>query len=65
MYVLLPLFREHGKSVLFDPFSEFTFRNIILGSEVYIGSGASFIAALTTITIKDKVMFGPNVIIRG
>lgn len=65
MYVLRPLFREYGKKVLFDPFGEYTFKNIILGNDVLIGGGVSFIAALTTITIGDRVMFGPNVTIRG
>ena len=65
MWMLRPLFRRHGKNFRFDPHGEYTFSNIIVGDDVAIGTGASFIAALTTITVGNKVMFGPNVTIRG
>jgi len=65
MWILRPLFRRHGRNFRFDPHGEYTFSNIIVGDDVAIGTGASFIAALTTITIGNKVMFGPHVTIRG
>jgi len=34
MYCLLPLFRERGKNIWFDPNGLYSFENIILGSDV-------------------------------
>lgn len=39
--------------------------NLFLGSNIYIGDGASFISGISKIIIEDYVMFGPNVTIRG
>jgi len=63
--ILKPLFREHGKNFWFDPDGLYTFKNISVGDNVRLGFGASFVAADTTITIGNKVLFGPNVKIRG
>jgi acetyltransferase-like isoleucine patch superfamily enzyme len=66
MYIMRSLFRKHGKNVTFYPTkSTFSYKNIILGSNVYIGTGAHFSSAITTITIGNKVMFGPSVSIIG
>ncbi len=43
----------------------FSFENIVLGNEVYIGLNAAFMASDSKIIIKDKVVFGPHVFIIG
>lgn len=66
MFIMRPLFKKHGKNVLYFPRkSEFSYKNISIGNNVFIGYGASFIAAISQIEIKDNVMFGPKVTIRG
>lgn len=60
------MFLHCGKKVVFHPLkSEFFYKNISVGNNVYIGSGASFVASRSKIVIGDKVLFGPNVTIRG
>lgn len=63
--LLRPLFRSCGRQVRFDPFGHYSYRNIAIGDQVFIGDGASFAASRTTIMIGHKVMFGPQVMIRG
>jgi len=65
VFILRTKFAKCGKNVIFNPFSNFSFKNIYLGSHIYIGEGANFNASIAKIIIKDKVMFGPNVTIRG
>jgi maltose O-acetyltransferase len=66
MFIMRPLFKKHGKNVLFFPRkSEFTYENLSIGNKVFIGYGASFLATRSQIVIKDNVMFGPKVTIRG
>lgn len=65
MYVLRPMFKKHGKNFKFDPFGFYTYKTISVGDDVYIGKGANLSASMTSITIGNKVMFGPNVTIRG
>lgn len=66
MHINKALFNQCGTGVIFYPLhSDFFYRNIKIGDNVYIGPGASFIASISTITIGNKVMFGPNVTIRG
>lgn len=65
MHLLRPLFKSHGKNFVFDPFGSYTFRTISVGDDVAISSGATFSATDSTITIGNKVMFGPNVTIMG
>ncbi len=63
MYLLMPLFKKHGRHFVYDPFSIFTYKNISVGDCVSINAGCHFSATNATITIGNKVMFGPNVII--
>ncbi len=42
---------------------KFTFKNISVGNNVYIGPNAVFMSALAKIYIGNDVMFGPNVTI--
>lgn len=62
--IIRPLFAECGRNVSFNPFDHFSYSTIRIGSDVYIAAGACF-SALKGISIGSKVMFGPNVIIRG
>jgi maltose O-acetyltransferase len=65
MYLLLPLFKEHGRNVRFDPDGSYSFENIILGSDVNLGMAPTLMAAKSTIRIGNKVMFGPFVTVVG
>jgi acetyltransferase-like isoleucine patch superfamily enzyme len=65
MYAMRSLFGRHGKNVRFYPLnSSFSYRNMYVGNDVYIGQCAHF-SSITKIDIGNKVMFGPNVIIMG
>jgi len=66
MYLNRSLFQKCGKRTIFFPTkSDFYYKNISLGNNVYIGPGASFIASISNINIGDYTFFGPNVTIRG
>ncbi len=66
MYLYRHQFAECGDNVVFYPtMSDIYYRKIKVGNNVFIGPGASFMAFISSISIGDKVMFGPNVIIRG
>lgn len=55
-----------GSQVSFSPYdSVFTYENIYLGNNVSIGYNADFVATRSKIVIKDHVIFGPHVSIRG
>lgn len=55
-----------GEDVHFDPWSStFTYSNMYLGSHVRIGYNADFVATRSKIIIKDHVIFGPHVSVRG
>ena len=65
MYLLRSLFRSHGRNFMFDPFGSYSYRTISVGDDVSIGIGAILWATESSITIGNKVMFGPNVTIMG
>jgi len=66
MHLYTHQFAECGKNVMFYPTSsDIFYRHIYVGSNVFIGPGASFMAYISRIKIGNKVMFGPNVTIRG
>lgn len=62
--MIRPLFAQCGHNVRFNPFDQFSYNTISIGHDVFIGSGACF-SARKGIAIGNKVMFGPNVTIRG
>ena len=64
-FFLINKFRKCGKNVKFYAFDFFFFVTIEIGDDVYIGRGAKISAAHAIIRIGSKVMFGPNVLIRG
>jgi len=61
MYCYKPLFRSIGKNSIFNPYSIFSFENITVGNDVYIGPGATFLCTESEIILGNKIMFGPNV----
>lgn len=63
--LLRPLFLKCGKNVRFDAFGYYSYSTISIGDDVFVGKGAKFVASVSSITIDNKVMFGPNVTIRG
>lgn len=65
MHLARTLFRECGANVRFGPGCDFAFRNIVIGSDVWIGPGARFNATHSVIRIGNKVLFGPDVSIIG
>jgi acetyltransferase-like isoleucine patch superfamily enzyme len=65
MRVVKFMFKECGRNVIFDPRDSFTYSTIVIGEDVFIGSGAVFHASESAIIIGNKVMFGPRVIIMG
>jgi acetyltransferase-like isoleucine patch superfamily enzyme len=65
MQIYKPLFKKYGRNFVFDPFGIYSFKTIQVGDDVYIGPGANFSASKSYIKIGSKVLFGPNVTIRG
>lgn len=65
MLILRSAFRYHGDNFIFDPRDNFSYKNIQVGDDVSIGSGAMLLASESKIIIGNKVMFGPNVTIIG
>ena len=66
MHIYKYLFMECGKNVVFYPKdSRFSYKNISIGDDVYIGPKAHFLAANSEIIIGNKVLFGPNVTMIG
>lgn len=62
-YFLRSKFKKCGKNVKFDTRSRFTYQNICIGDDVYIGPNAVFSASNSELIIGSKVLFGPNVAI--
>ncbi len=60
---LTKLFKQHGKNVKISKNSFFSYSNITVGDDVYIGPNAMFLSSIAKIIIGNKVMFGPNVTI--
>ena len=66
MVIMRSLFQKCGSNVRFHPISsDFYYKTIEIGNDVYIGPGAKFIASDSKIIISDKVLFGPRVSIIG
>lgn len=66
MYANKQRFMKCGQNVRFYPFSSnFVYKNIEIGNDVQIGERASFMPFIAKLHIGNKVLFGPNVTIRG
>ena len=60
------MMRGCGCNVRFSALtSDFTYRNITIGNDVYIGPHALFLCTESQIFIGSKVLFGPHVTIIG
>jgi len=65
MVLLRPLFASYGRNIIFDPTNSlFTYKNIALGDDVYIGPGAYF-SSIKKIHIGNKVLIAPGVSMIG
>lgn len=59
-------FSKCGKNLVFSPEnSDFIYSHIFIGDDVHIGPRACFMSSIANIYIGNKVVFGPNVTIRG
>lgn len=66
MYLQKSRFRRIGHNVTFYPLSSyFIYDNIEIGNDVQINHGANFETWIAKLYIGNKVLFGPNVTIRG
>lgn len=66
MYIMKNRFMSCGKNVYFKPISsDFVYDHIEVGDYVRIGERASFQVWKAQLHIGNKVLFGPNVTIRG
>ena len=65
MAVYRPLFGSYGRNFRFDPNGDYTYRNIHVGHDVHLGMRPTLNATRATIRIGSRVMFGPEVTIRG
>ena len=57
----LSLFAKKGKNCFLNGPGRFSYKNIILGNDVYIGVDSYFISSEAKIIIGNKVVFGPHV----
>lgn len=69
-YIYVPIYKKRmgacGECVYFSPLnSTFFYENMYVGNHVSIGYHADFVASRSKIIIKDHVVFGPHVSIRG
>ena len=64
-WLLRPAFRSHGRNFWFDPEGDYSFGTIEVGDDVSLGMRPTLIATRASIRIGSKVMFGPEVTIRG
>jgi acetyltransferase-like isoleucine patch superfamily enzyme len=65
MYLHRSLFAAHGRNFFFDPNGFYSYESIRVGDDVSLGIRPTLMAAKSTITIGNKVMFGPEVMIIG
>jgi acetyltransferase-like isoleucine patch superfamily enzyme len=65
MHIFKMLFKKCGSNVKFGHGCNFSYECLEIGSDVYIGPGATFMSGVSIIKIGSKVMFGPNVTIMG
>ena len=66
IYVMIPLFKEHGRNIIFFPAnSSFSYKTISLGNDIFIGPGATLSASESQIVFGNKIMLGPNVTMMG
>lgn len=59
----LMLFGVCGKNVVIAKGSSFTYRNVYIGDNVFIGGNAMFMCTRAKIILGNNIMFGPHVFI--
>jgi len=65
MVIYRPLFAAHGRNFRFDPAGTYSYGTIYVGHDVHLGMRPFLDASRSTIRIGNKVIFGPEVTIRG
>lgn len=65
MIMYRPLFARYGKRFRFDPDGDYSYENIYVGNDVHLGMRPTLNASRSSIRIGNKVIFGPEVTIRG
>lgn len=65
MLLLRPLFGNYGMNFWFDPEGSYSFENIHIGNNVFLGTKPILSASRSQIVIGNNVMFGPEVNILG
>ncbi len=65
MTLYRPLFASYGRNFRFDPAGDYTYGSIHVGHDVHLGMRPTLNATRSTIRIGNKVVFGPEVTIRG
>jgi acetyltransferase-like isoleucine patch superfamily enzyme len=66
-YLIYPLIKHKfgycGRNVQICRRGYFTYKNIFIGDDVYIGPNANFMSSVAKIIIENKVIIGPHVTI--
>ncbi len=65
MLLYRPLFGSYGRNFRFDPDGDYTYATIHVGNDVHLGMRPTLNASRSRIRIGNKVLFGPEVTIRG
>jgi len=65
MYWFYPLFKSYGKMFRYDPTGIYDFENISVGDYVDLGTRSFIKSPKAKVTIGNKVLFGPDVVIIG
>jgi maltose O-acetyltransferase len=65
MGIYRPLFASYGRNFRFDPAGDYSYGTIYVGHDVNLGLRPFLNATRSTIRIGNKVVFGPEVTIRG
>jgi maltose O-acetyltransferase len=65
MYIYRPLFGFYGRNFIFDPYGDYSYSTIYVGDDVFLGMKPILSAPYSHIRIGSKVIFGPEVTIRG
>ncbi len=63
MPLKLQLFAKSGKNVVIAKGGSFTYKNIHIGNNVYIGGNAMLMCTRAKIFLGNNIMFGPHVFI--
>lgn len=65
MLLIRPFFNSYGTNFIFHPSGIFSYANIEIGNDVFIGPNANLSASNSKIIFGNKIMLGPNVTMMG